>query len=83
MKIADKHKLAIGLFATPSGHSLYKELGFKELKMITVQMPNENESVTMACMKWRPNLKETADWYRLPSILCGLFFSRDQGEGSN
>ena len=52
--MADSKKLAIGVFATPSGETLYKELGFKELKRVTVQIPGEEESVSEVCMKWEP-----------------------------
>lgn len=51
--VADKQNLNIGLFASPSGEALYKELGFKELQIV-VQMPGEEESVAVACMKRVP-----------------------------
>ena len=51
IKLAEKHGLDIGLFATPSGRTLYRELGFTEMKQIKVQMKGEDESVSMTCMR--------------------------------
>ncbi|KAN0091697.1 hypothetical protein V8E51_017544 [Hyaloscypha variabilis] len=56
LDVANDQTLAIGLFATPSGESLYTELGFELLTRITVQMPEEEESVTIACMKCEPKI---------------------------
>jgi hypothetical protein len=56
--VADDQGLAIGLFATPSGENLYTELGFEILTRITVQMPGEDESVTVACLKREPKSKD-------------------------
>jgi predicted acetyltransferase len=54
--VAQKHKLQIGLLATPSGQALYSQLGWKELTRAVVQMPKEKEkeSVSMMVMKWYP-----------------------------
>lgn len=52
--MAQRHKLQIGLYATPAGRGLYTKLGFKKLATAFVQMPDEKESVSMTVMKWYP-----------------------------
>jgi len=52
--VAQKHRLQIGLLATPSGWALYSQLGWKELTRAVVRMPEEKESVSMTVMKWYP-----------------------------
>jgi hypothetical protein len=80
LHVAQEHKLQIGLFATPSGEALYKQLGFKELTKALVQMPEEKGSVSMTVMKWYPKeegivaqvLEGVHEWgSALGRALCG------------
>jgi hypothetical protein len=52
--LKSRSQLQIGLFATPSGLGVYTKLGFKELDVAFVRMPDEKESVSTTVMKWYP-----------------------------
>ncbi len=58
MSLGENDTLKVNLLASPMGFPLYTHLGFKDCGKVVVQMPDEEENVTMHAMGYDPPKKE-------------------------
>jgi GNAT superfamily N-acetyltransferase len=52
MELARERKSAVTLFSSPMGTRLYTELGFKMLDHVAVQVPGEEEKLSIGVMTY-------------------------------
>ena len=58
MSLVEHEILKINLLASPMGFPLYTHLGFKDCGKVVVQIPDEEEKVTMHAMEYDPQKRE-------------------------
>ncbi len=54
IKLAERRAMTITVFASPMGELLYEHLGFRSVALVTVKADDDDESVTLAAMVYRP-----------------------------
>ena len=58
MSEAKNNGLTVSLMATPMGFLLYSHLGFKDLGTVIVQVPEEEEKISLQPMVFEPKRKD-------------------------
>ena len=58
MSLAKNDTLKVNLLASPMGFPLYTHLGFNDCGKVVVQLPDEEEKVTMHAMEYDPKEKK-------------------------